>query len=77
MLIAKLNDYAARGTLLAPRHVRSLAEGLAGMDLDEDGVGAASYHVILIAFLVNVTPITISHGSRQTLQRLEGHGTTL
>ena len=38
-LIAKINDYASRGTLLTPRHVRSLAEGLAGKDVDKDWVG--------------------------------------
>ena len=39
VLIAKINDYASRGTLLTPRHVRSLAEGLAGKEVDKDWVG--------------------------------------
>ena len=39
VLIAKINDYASRGTLLTPRHVRGLAEGLAGKKLDKDWVG--------------------------------------
>ena len=39
VLIAKINEYAARGTLLTPRHVHSLAAGLAGKKLDKDWVG--------------------------------------
>jgi hypothetical protein len=36
VIIGKINQYAARGTLLQPRHIRQLAEGICGHQVGEN-----------------------------------------